>query len=136
MDLKPDEREIQTVCARWLDFATNAGFAFSLCVFLLYATGTLPPYVPLQDLPILWALPAGQFHEATGAPMGWGWLALIDKGDYLNLAGVAWFALVILICYLRIIPLFAPRGERLRMGLAIAQVVVLLASASGLFAGG
>jgi hypothetical protein len=60
---------------------------------------------------------------------------LIDTGDHLNLAGVAWFALVILICYLRIIPPLAARGERLRMGLAIAQVVVLLASASGLFAG-
>jgi hypothetical protein len=135
VDLKPGERETQTVCARWVDVATHAGFAFSLCVFLLYATGTLPPYVPLQDLPMLWALPAGQFHQAIGAPTGWGWLALIGKGDYLNLAGVAWFALVILICYLRIIPLLAALGERLRMGLAIAQVVVLLASASGLFAG-
>jgi hypothetical protein len=135
VDLKPDEREAQMICARWIDFATQAGVAFSLGAFLLYATGTLAPYVPLQHLPELWALPVGRFHEATGAPTGWGWLALISKGDYLNLAGVAWFALVILICYLRIIPLLAARGERLPMGLAIAQVVVLLASASGLFAG-
>jgi hypothetical protein len=43
---------------------------------------------------------------------------------------------VTLTCYLRIIPLPLRSGERLQAALAIAQVIVLAAAASGLFAGG
>jgi hypothetical protein len=128
--------KIQETYARWLDFATRAGFVVSLCAFLLYVSGILPPYVPLQQLTQLWGLPVARFLEVTGAPAGWGWLALIARADYLNLAAVALFGLVTLACYLRIIPLLLRSGERLQAAIAIAQVVVLAAAASGLFTGG
>jgi hypothetical protein len=136
MDVSADYARIQSTYARWLDVATRAGFVVSLCAFLLYVSGVLPPYVPLQQLTQLWGLPVARFLAATGAPQGWGWLALIARADYLNLAAVALFGLVTLACYLRIIPMLLRSGERLQAAIAIAQVVVLAAAASGLFTGG
>lgn len=131
-----DMNRIEATYARWLDVAARAGFVVSLCAFLLYVSGALQPYVPLQQLPQLWGLPVARFLEATGAPAGWGWLALIARADYLNLAAVALFGLVTLACYLRIIPMLLRSGERLQAAIAIAQVVVLAAAASGLFTAG
>lgn len=131
-----DMNRIEATYARWLDVAARAGFGVSLCAFLLYVSGALQPYVPLQQLPRLWGLPVARFLEATGAPAGWGWLGLIARADYLNLAAVALFGLVTLACYLRIIPMLLRSGERLQAAIAVAQVVVLAAAASGLFTGG
>jgi hypothetical protein len=127
---------MQATYARWLDAATRLGFFLSLAAFVVYIAGILPPSIPLEQLPQLWSLPAGRFAQLTGEPSGWGWVALIGKADYLNLAAVALFGLVTLVCYLRIVPLLVARGERLEAAIALAQVVVLVAAASGLFTGG
>ncbi len=136
MDVSGDYARIQSTYARWLDVATRAGFVVSLCAFLLYVSGVLSPHVPLQQLPQLWGLPVARYLEATAAPNGWGWLGLITQADYLNLAAVALFGLVTLACFLRVIPLLLRSGERLQAAIAIAQVVVLAAAASGLFTSG
>jgi len=73
MDVKPHDEHIQRLYARWLDAATKTGFAASLCAFLLYVSGTLPPYVAPERLPELWGLQVGRFLEQTGAPTGWRW---------------------------------------------------------------
>jgi hypothetical protein len=127
---------MQKTYARWLDVATRIGFVLSLAAFLVYVTGILPPSVPLEQLPQLWSLPAGRFAQLTGEPSGWGWIALVGKADYLNLAAVALFGLVTLACYARIVPLLLAAGERLQAAIAIAQIAVLAAAASGLFTGG
>jgi hypothetical protein len=127
---------MQATYARWLDRATRAGFAVSLVAFLLYVSGMVEPFVPLERLPLLWTLSAARFAEATGGPTGWGWLALVGKADYLNLAAVALFGLVTLACYARVVPLLLKSGERLYAAIALAQVIVLAAAAAGLFTGG
>jgi len=127
---------IQAIYARWLDTATRLGFGVSLAAFLLYVSGVVEPFVPLERLPQLWSLPAARFAEATGAPAGWGWLALVGSADYLNLAAVALFGLVTLVCYARIVPVLFAAGERLQAWIALAQVLVLAAAAAGIFTGG
>ena len=137
MDLNRHESEhaARLLYARWLDASTRVAFAISLAAFLAYATGALAPFVPLESLPGLWGLPVGEFLQRTGAPSGWGWLALAGRGDYLNLACVALLPLVTALCYLRVLPGLARSGERLQAAMAAAQVFVFLAAASGLFAG-
>jgi len=138
MELNQEERDfrIQQLYARWLDAGTRIGFAVSLAAFLVYAGGLLQPWVPLESLPGLWGLPVDEYLRRTGAPTGWGWLALANRADYLNLACVALFALVTAICYLRILPALVGLGERLQAAMAALQILVLLAAASGFFAGG
>ena len=127
---------MQATYARWLDRATRVGFVLSLAAFLVYVTGWVEPFVPLERLPELWSLPATRYAELTGAPGGWGWLALAGRADYLNLAAVALFGLVTLACYVRIVPLLFASGERLHAAIALAQIVVLAAAAAGVFTGG
>ena len=127
---------MQATYARWLDVATRVGFAVSLAAFLVYVSGVVEPFVPLEQLPRLWGLSAARYAEVTGAPAGWGWLTLLARSDYLNLAAVALFGMVTLACYARIVPLLFATGERLQAWIALAQVLVLAAAAAGVFTGG
>ena len=127
---------MQATYARWLDTATRVGFAVSLAAFLVYLSGIIEPFVPLEQLPQLWGLSAARYAEVTGAPAGWGWLTLLARSDYLNLAAVALFGVVTLACYARIVPLLFAAGERLQAWIALAQVLVLAAAAAGVFTGG
>jgi hypothetical protein len=130
------EDDAQEAYARWLDWGTRAALAVSLVGLSVYLSGLVAPWVPLEKLPQLWSLPVAQFLERTGAPSGWGWLRLLGYSDYLNYLGIALFAVVSAPCLLRAIPCFLRRGERLQAALALAQVLVLAAAASGVFAGG
>lgn len=138
MELNPEERELQVqqLYARWLDAATRIAFAISAAAFLVYAAGILPAHVPLEILPQVWGLPVDEFLRRTGSPAGWSWLGLAGRADTLNLACVALLTLVTAICYLRILPALLGLGERLQAAMAALQVLVLLAAASGFFAGG
>ena len=128
--------DAQEAYARWLDWGTKAALVVSLVTLSVYLSGLVAPWVPLEKLPELWSLPVAQFLERTGAPTGWGWLRLAGYSDYLNYLGIALFAVVSAPCLLRAIPCFLRRGERLQAALAAAQVLVLAAAASGVFAGG
>ena len=132
MGLNEHDAQVQALYARWLDAATRVGFAVSLLSFLVYLSGALPPYVPLESLPQLWRLPVARYLAATGAPTGWGWLALLGRGDYLNFAGIALFALVTTLCYLRILPALLARRDRWFALIAALEIAVLLAAATGL----
>ena len=124
MDLDRDH----DVYARWLDRLVRVAFLIAAIAFALYVSGLLAPYVGLTELPQLWRLPLPEYLARSGAPTGWAWLPLISRGDYLNLGALALFALMTLICLLRVIPLL----PRLQAAIAVAQVLVLLAAISGL----
>jgi hypothetical protein len=122
--------------ARWLAWGTRASLTVLVACFLAYALLLVEPLVPLQELIRLWTLPVDAYLAASGAPTGWHWLRVVGKGDYLNLVGIAMVALVTLICYVRVVPLLIRSGERLYAGLAVLQILVLVAAASGVLAGG
>jgi hypothetical protein len=126
------DQRLQEIYARWLDIAAKACFVASLAALLVYVSGALAPFVPLAELPRLWGQPVARYLELTGAPSGWGWLGLIDRGDYLNLVGIAAFASVSILCYLRALPVLIAHRDWLYVLIAAAQIVVLLAAASGL----
>jgi hypothetical protein len=130
---RPDE---QAVYARWLDAGARIGLAALVAAFALYVLGVLDSHVPREQLPSLWVLSLEEFRARTGTPAGWGWLALLHKGDYLSLAAVALLALATLVCYGRLVVFYFSRKEKLHGALALAQAVVLLAAASGFIGGG
>lgn len=123
----------QRIYARWLDIGTRVGLAMLVVGFALYVFGVLDPHVPREELARLWTLPVDHYVAATGAPTGWDWLRHAGKGDYLNFLGISVFASMSIVCYARIVPTLLKEGDRLQGGLAIAQALILLAAASGLF---
>ena len=126
----------QVLYARWLDWGTRAGLAALIATFVSYLAGWAAPFVPFEQLARVWSLPVDQYRAAIGAPAGWGWLTLATHSDYANYAGIALLGLVTIICYLRALPAFLARGDRVFALIAAAQIAVLALAAAGVLGGG
>ena len=134
MDTKEAARRAeQETYARWLLWGTRIGFAALVVTYFLYVSGIVAPAIPVEKLPAIWGLPLDEYLAETHAPTGWSWVARIGNGDLLNLAGVAVLAASTLACYLRVLPIFVRTRERAFVAIAIAEIVVLLAAAVGMF---
>jgi hypothetical protein len=127
---------VELIYARFLGACTHAGLAALAAAFFAYITGLAEPLIAFERLPQLWGLALERYVAASGAPTGWQWLRFAAHGDYLNLAAIAMVALVTAACYLRLLPALIRRGERALAVVAVLQIAVLLAAASGLFTGG
>jgi hypothetical protein len=127
---------VELTYARWLRWCARVALAVLVATFLAYLFRLAPPLVSLERLPEVWSLPVDRYVAATGAPTGWGWLERLGYGDYANMLGVAMLCLVTVVCYLRVLPSFFRRGEKALGVIALLQVAVLLAAASGLLAAG
>lgn len=116
--------------ARILEFSARAGLLLLVIGFALYVGGAVPTLVPLDQLPRYWGLSAQAYAAATHTPTGWSWVRFIARGENLSLAAIAFLAGAAVWCSLRVLPLFARRGEWVHVVLVALQIVVLLLAAS------
>ena len=130
-----DPLEAQRRYARWLVATSRIGAVLLALSFVLYVTGAVKPYVPIERLPSLWSLPASEFLRTAGIAPGWhGWAALIRHGDMLVLAAIGFLISSSILCLAAALPIFWKRHERALSALCILQIVVLALAASGLLA--
>jgi hypothetical protein len=127
---------VELTYARWLGWCTRISLAILVATFLAYVFRLAPPLVSPERLPQVWTLPVDRYVAAVGAPTGWDWLGRLGSGDYLNMVGVALLCLVTVVCYARVLPGLFRRGDRALAVIALLQVAVLLAAASGLLGAG
>ncbi|MDD5249409.1 MAG: hypothetical protein PHY45_10510 [Rhodocyclaceae bacterium] len=116
--------------AKVLSLGVQTGFLILVVSFILYMAGVLTPLVPVDQLPNYWGLSASEFAKATGTPTGWAWLALIGKGDVLNLLGIVVLASVSAVSTLAVLPIFARRGDWAHVAISVLLVLVLAVSAA------
>jgi len=109
----------------------RGGMGLLLTAFALYVTGLRPAHVPPAELPARWTRPAAEWLRAAGLTPGWGWLRFAGYADYLALLGVGALATVTLVCFLRVLPIFARERKWAMFFMALAQIIVLLLAASG-----
>ncbi len=128
--------EEQLAYARLLDVGMRFGLLLLVATFGIYALGVLAPHVPVNDLPTYWTMPVRKYLAATGIHPGWGWVHMLDKGDFVNFVGVAFLAGVTLVCYVRIIPIFIRKNEKVYAVIAVLEVLVLALAASGVLKSG
>lgn len=134
LDKRPSAHaDVEETYARWLAAGARVGFLVLVVSFAIYLLGVLPPSVEPSELPRYWSLPYKEYIAATGAPTGWSWALRLAEGDLLNLLGVAILGALTLVCYLRVLPLFARRGERAFVVIAILEIALLAAAAAGAF---
>ncbi len=126
----------QLLYARLLDWGTRLGLLVLVLTFGAYTLGLLTPHVPLERLPELWSHPVGRFLEETQSPTGWGWLALVHRGDVAGLVGIVILAGCSLVCLLALVPLYLRRGDKAFAALCLAEVAVVALAASGWLSGG
>jgi len=116
------------------------GLGILLVTFVLYMTGLIQPGIPIEELPRLWTLSVDEYletvnHEFLHQPEvinGWGWLALLSMGDYLNFIGIALLSAVTIVCYVRILPGLFRKKDWIYATIAVLEVLVLTLAASGL----
>jgi hypothetical protein len=133
---KTKASEEQVTYANILNWGMIIGFIILTAAFLMYVFGVLPNFVPIEDLPQHWTKKVHEFNHDLQAPTGWGWLAYIGKGDYLNFVGVAILAGLTIACYAAIIPALLRKKDMPYLVIAIAEVLVLVLAASGILKGG
>lgn len=114
-----------------LEWGTRLGLAVLLASFLAYLAGWLPGQVAPQQLPALWSQSVADYVAQTGSPTGWGWLALLHRGDMLGLAGIAILAGCSALALLALVPMYLAGRDRAFVLLCLLQALVLVFAASG-----
>jgi hypothetical protein len=118
----------------------NSGMYFGLLVlvvtFVIYVSGMLQSFIPPQEIPKYWGMKAYDYIHTLNAPIGWGWAAMIGKGDYLNFIGIAILAGLTILCYLVILPILMRKKDTPYVVIAILEVAVLVLAASGILKAG
>jgi hypothetical protein len=127
---------VELIYARWLNASTRAALALLTVAFFAYVTGLADPVIRVEQLPELWSLPLQRYLAASGAPVGWGWIGLVARADYANLAAIAALGFVTALCYARLLATLLRRRERALALVAALQIAVLLGAASGALTAG
>lgn len=128
--------EKQLAYAHTLDYGMKAGFLILVFSFILYVSGLIKPLIPLNDLPLYWEMSAKEYVQAANIPTGWGWISLIKYGDFANFIGMAFLASVTIFCFVRILPILARKNDIPYLSIAILEIMVLIAAASGIITAG
>ena len=132
--------EEQMLYAKILARGMYIGLAVLLGTSALYLTGIIAPAVPIELLPNYWTLSAHEYLVAINNEflhrdtlvVGWGWLFVLNKSDFLTFLGIAVLALVTIACYLGILPTFFRNKDWIYLVIAVLEVLVLGLAASGM----
>ncbi len=128
--------EAQLFYANLLNRLTLIGFALLLIAFFIYLSGILGSYVPLQDVPLHWTQSSHHYMQAADIHPGWAWLSKIGYGDFLVYIPIVILAGVTIVCYIGVIFKFLKTKEYILVVIAILEVLVLSAAASGFLQSG
>lgn len=126
----------QLLYANILNKGMLVGLIILLITFSLYVFGIVSPYVPLDKLSNYWGLGVNDYLHELNIPTGWAWLGMLGYSDFLNFIGIAFLAGVSIICYIAIIPTLLKNDDKIFAVIAILEVIVLTAAASGIFGSG
>jgi hypothetical protein len=129
---KTKASEEQLVYANLLGKGALTGLVLIVIIFAIYVSGVLPNVVDYDKIQSYWTLRASDYIHQTNSPTGWNWVGLLNKGDMLNLIGIAILAGMTLICYLRLLPVFLKKKDTVYAIITIIEIVVLLFAASGI----
>ena len=126
----------QILYANILNKGMLIGLGVLLVTFALYVFGIMDPYIPFDKLTISWSQPVSDYLHELNIPTGWAWLGMLGYGHFINFIGIAFLAGVSIICYLAIIPTLLKSGDKIYAVIAILEVIVLTAAATGIFGSG
>ena len=135
-DVSPEPTPEQILYAAVLEKGMYVGLACLFITFAIYVFGVMDPHIPLDEVSKYWELKVGDYlHEAEIEP-GWAWVSMLGYGDFINFIGITILAGVSVFCYIAIIPLLLKKKDTIYAVLALLEVIVLVAAASGIIAAG
>jgi hypothetical protein len=92
--------------------------------------------VPLSEVPLYWTQSSFHYLEAANIHPGWAWLSKIGYGDFLVYIPIVILAGATIVCYIGVVFKFIKSKENVLVGIAILEIVVLMAAASGFLQAG
>ncbi len=128
--------EEQILYANILNKGMLIGLLGLIITFVIYASGILPPIIPLGEVQNYWVMSVHDYLEKSGIQAGWAWLGNIRYGDMLNFLPIAFLSFITVICYIAILPGLLRKKDTAYVVLAIIEVIVLLVAASGILGSG
>ena len=122
----------QLLYAKILERGMYLGLLVLFVTFGLYAFGIVDPYIPLDKISNYWSMNVNDYLEHAEIKAGWAWLGMLKYGDFINFIGVAILAGVTIICYAAIVPTLLKNNDKVYAILAVLEVIILSAAASGI----
>ena len=126
----------QLLYARILEIGMYIGLLVLFVTFGLYAFGIVDPYIPLDKISDYWSMNVNDYLKHAEIKAGWAWLGMLKYGDFINFIGVAMLAGVTIFCYAAIVPTLLKNNDKVYAVLAVLEVIILSAAASGILAVG
>ena len=126
----------QITYANLLFLGAWTGIFLMLLTYVIYITGILSPHVDVALITQNWTKGVDEYLKITQSPRGWGWLALIHKGDFLNFIGLVLIAVLTIFCYLFLVAGYKKRRDWVYFFISLLEVVVLVVAASGILGAG
>ena len=126
----------QVLYARILEIGMYLGLLVLFVTFGLYAFGIVDPYIPLDKISDYWSMNVNDYLKHAEIKAGWAWLGMLKYGDFINFIGVAMLAGVTIFCYAAIVPTLLKNNDKVYAVLAVLEVIILSAAASGILAVG
>jgi hypothetical protein len=126
----------QILYAKILEWGMYSGLLILFITFALYTLGIMDPYIPMDKISNYWSMNVHDYIEHAGIKDGWGWVGMITYGDFVNFIGIAILAGVTIICYAAIVPTLLKNKDIVYAILAVLEVIILGAAASGILAVG
>lgn len=133
---RPTTPPEQIIYANLLLIGVWVGLFLLLVTYTLYVSGILPPHVPISEVPQYWSTGVDEYLHETDSPSGWGWISLLNKGDFLNYAGFAFLALTTIFCYLVLMAAYLRSKDRLFSVMCALEIIILTVAASGVLGSG
>ncbi len=128
--------EAQLFYASVLNRLALFGFAVLVLAFFIYILGIFSPYVPLREVPLYWTQSSSHYLETANIHPGWSWLSKVGYGDFLVYIPIVILAGATIVCYVGVVFKFLKSKENVLVVIAILEILVLLAAASGFLQGG
>ena len=132
--LKPMPEQI--TYANLLFIGAWAGILLMLITYFIYVTGILSPHIDVTVITQNWDKGVDEFLEITHSPHGWGWLRLLNKGDFINFIGLVFIAVLTIICYLFLVVGYKKRNDWVYFFICLFEIAVLTLAASGILGTG
>jgi len=126
----------QLLYAKILEKGMYFGLLILFITFGLYTFGIIDPYIPLDKISKYWSYNVNDYLEHAEIKAGWAWLGMLKYGDFINFIGIAMLAGVTIICYAAIVPTLLKNKDVVYAIIAVLEVIILGAAASGLLAVG
>lgn len=128
--------EAQLFYATLLNRLTLFGFAVLLVTFLIYISGILTPYVSMGEVTQYWTQSSHHYLQSANIQPGWDWINKLGYGDFIVYIPIVILAGATILCYVGVIFKFLKQKESILVAIAILEILVLSAAASGLLQAG